>query len=216
MIGYSESLNRKRIEDLFAQDIMDLNINRIKDLPPIDLYKALLLKKKHKEKGKLFETIFRGVEFIEQIKISFKDDFNYILTNFKKYDESFYSNSENVARWYDSQVTNTKPDDLLKDKFFTEFFELYHIWANQKDFADLRFNQENFVTPLIKVIKKYPTDSRTLQIMPFVYSIDIAIKNHLHLCDLMSKKIKEDAENLQKYYNESKADLEELLNIRRS
>jgi hypothetical protein len=32
----------------------------------------------------------------------------------------------------------------------------------------------------------------------------------------MSKKIKEDAENLQKYYNESKADLEELLNIRRS
>jgi hypothetical protein len=124
MIEYSESLNRKRIEDLFAQDIMDLNINRIKDLPPIDLYKALLLKKKHKEKGKLFETIFRGVEFIDQIKISFKDDFNYILTNFKKYDESFFSNSENVARWYDSLVTNTKPDDLLKDKFFTDFFRI--------------------------------------------------------------------------------------------
>jgi hypothetical protein len=93
---------------------------------------------------------------------------------------------------------------------------LYHIWANQKDFADLRFNQENFIVPLIKVIKKYPTDSRALQIMPFVYSIDIAVKNHLHLCDLMSKKIKEDADNLQKHYSACKQSLEELLSKRKS
>ena len=181
-----------------------------------DLYKIFVQKKwwwSKKEKMSNFKKLNTSIGFL--LKYNSIEDRN--MTKFtsdrRRYEKNYHSNVDKILRLHDVYISKNIQNDVTKsdDPFLITFNKIVKDWQKKENFNKFSASKKLFIDPLNSLCIKYPSNDRSMEILPLtIYCdyalIDIMNLHSVHYSSLSNalgtiKRRVEDIELFIKYYS---------------
>jgi len=208
----SEAIKNKEYGDIQMRSIRGLNFEQIISIDDKDMYKILILniEKDRELKYSHFKNLMNCFQDIQATKKSIKEQVSEYGTRGNIFVKRWNDNINEIGRFYDSEITRIKMDNIdpFKDKLFHEMYMIDAKWQKLGDSRNMFIAVENFIDPLNKLCEKYPTDARTLVIIPKIVGCLRAFtdfKNikdfHSSILNALENDVKEDLQSIEDAIN---------------
>jgi len=177
----SLQISDKSQGDINFQAPKGLYFDHINKINQQDLFK-IFVSRNRKLKNQRFEeykNLQDNIEYLKTIPKDLKESFQAYIDKSQKYLQNWNDSIDFIGRQFDKYMfairnSDKKPTD---DPFFHGMDKLTHTWSKKEDYRNLYIAIESFINPLKELLKKYPTDPRTIELMPAIIKCKSAFEN---------------------------------------
>jgi hypothetical protein len=182
-IDVSHKLKEKKEQHIILDYSPNFHVDQVREINNKDLYTIFIKNKKANisEKTALYGRLKAGIDYIDNLKISFKNDFLRFWESYDKNQQEYKRNIEITDEAFAEMVSQSRHPSMQNDLLLPALDQIRLKWMSYKkegyEFYDMYIAKEMYINPVRELCKENMHDPRAVFIMKHIMLANYAFHN---------------------------------------
>lgn len=182
-IDVSHKLKEQKEQHIILDYSPNFHVDQIKVISNKDLYTIFIKNKKGSisEKTLLYGKLKAGIDYIDNLKVSFKSDFLRFWESYDKNQQEYKRNIEITDEAFAKMVSQSRHPSMQNDLLLPALDKIRLKWMGFKkegfEFTDMYIAKEMYINPVRELCKENMHDPRAAFIMKHIMLANYAFHN---------------------------------------